>query len=146
RGPSLSPESARTRRSRLQIDCLEYAPDGRSLAIVLEDKLFLWEVATGKERCRLGALPLQPAGERRSDPPCLAFSPDGRTVAVGCLDGAVRLWDVATGNELPPLTGHQGVIRAVRFAPDGRTLWSFGIDGKVLTWPADGKRDWRPPP
>jgi WD40 repeat protein len=142
-GPALSPESVRTRWSRPQIDCLEYAPDGRSLALLLEDKLLLWEATTGKERCRLGVLPLQPGRKRRSAPPCLAFAPDGRTLAVGCVDGAVRLWDTVGGKELLPLTEHQGPVRAVRFAPDGRTLWSFGTDGKVLTWPVNGARDRR---
>jgi WD40 repeat protein len=38
----------------------------------------------------------------------------------------VRLWHVATGQELAVLTGHHGPVNCVAFAPDGRTLASGG--------------------
>lgn len=133
-------------RSRL-FDCLGFAPDGRSLALVADNKVLLWEVVTGKERCLLGVLPPTYSGKERSGErgACLAFSPDGRTLAVGCPDGAVRLWDILRGHEMPPLAGHRGGVRAVWYAPDGKTLRSLGADNKLLTWPVTGPfREWRP--
>jgi hypothetical protein len=72
----------------------------------------------------------------------LDLSPDGRTVAAGGTDGAVTLWDVATGQPVRRLTvlddpnepDHQraGSVRSVRFTPDGRSLaavvkpWELG--------------------
>ena len=57
------------------------------------------------------------AGRRGDDnvAATVAFAPDGRTLAVGCADGVVRLWDLTTGNQLLPLVGHKGAVRAVRF-------------------------------
>jgi RNA polymerase sigma factor (sigma-70 family) len=53
----------------------------------------------------------------------VAFSPDGKTLAAGMRDGAVRLWDVATGKERLCLREKdRGVVNAVAFSPDGKTL------------------------
>src|SRR5207249_4786676 len=50
----------------------------------------------------------------------VAFSPDGTTMASGGLDRALKLWDVATGQERAVLS--QGGIRDLAFSPDGKTL------------------------
>jgi Tol biopolymer transport system component len=70
----------------------------------------------------------------------VAFAPDGKTLAAGCWDGTVRLWDLATGKELRPFTGHEGWVKSVAFSPDGQTLASGGQDGSVRLWdPATGR-------
>ena len=92
-GPAAPEVRSQFRRAPKPLACLGYSPDGRSLALVADHQVLLWEVATGKERCLLGVLPL--AGPHEEDPDaasCLAFSSDGRTLAVGGADGAVRLW------------------------------------------------------
>src|SRR5262249_10472075 len=146
-GPAHSGEPPQRYEKVKWFDGLCFAPDGRSLALVADHQVLLWELATGKERCLLGVLPrsFRRKKDHRDGASSLTFSPDGRTLAVGCGDGAVRWWDVSGGRELPPLVGHQGGVRAVAYAPDGRTLWSFGWDNKVLTWPVDGPfREWQP--
>src|SRR5262249_54770568 len=71
---------------------LVFSPDGRLLASVASDRaVHVWEVATGKERLRLGPH-AQPVD-------CLAFAPDGRRLisATGGRqkDGTVHFWEVA---------------------------------------------------
>ena len=64
----------------------------------------------------------------------VAFSPDDATVAAGCLDGVIRLWDVKSGDLRQTFPGHVGGVCRVAFAPDGRTLASLGQDNVVNLW------------
>ncbi len=64
----------------------------------------------------------------------VAFSPDGRTLASGAADGAIILWDVATGERLRTLQGHADMVLNVAFSPDGRTLASASEDGTIILW------------
>jgi WD40 repeat protein len=61
----------------------------------------------------------------------VAFSPDGRTLATGLLDGIVKLWDVASGQELRSLSGQTKAVFGLAFSPDGKTLASGGDNIKL---------------
>jgi WD40 repeat protein len=67
---------------------------------------------------------------------CLCLSPDGRTLAVGCRDNTVRLWEVAAGRERAVLEGHTGWAHGLAFSPDGKVLASGAYDGTVRLWDA----------
>jgi WD40 repeat protein len=64
----------------------------------------------------------------------VAFSPDGRRIAVGGVEGAIRLYDARAGTELPPLQGHRGSVSALAFSPDSTTLVSGGLDKVPRVW------------
>ena len=49
----------------------------------------------------------------------VSFSPDGKTLASGS-DGTVKLWDVATRQNIATLEGHWGEVTSVSFSPDGQ--------------------------
>jgi WD40 repeat protein len=78
------------------------------------------------------------------DPKCMAISPDGKWVAVAfgySSTPAPRVFDRATGKELPPMHGPPtSGIDAVRFSPDSRLLAGGGQSGVTLWDVVTGKK------
>jgi RNA polymerase sigma factor (sigma-70 family) len=63
----------------------------------------------------------------------VAFASDGKTVAAGG-DGAVRMWELATGKTVCSLPMPGIWIRSVAFAPDGKTLAAGGMSHTIRVW------------
>jgi WD40 repeat protein len=113
------------------VSCVRFSPDGHTLASTSKtDKTVrVWDVAARRMLARLVHTQEHLWAAR--------FSPDGKTLASS--DGeAVRLWDVATGQERGRLPG--SVTRqsfpswAFAFAPDGKTLATGDDDGTIRLW------------
>ncbi len=100
-------------------------PDGRAFAAFLEEPaLLLLDAATGQMLSRLetGRAPVLEA----------AFSPDRRTLAAGCQDGSVWIWQLDAGaapHLLRTQDIHAGVITRLAFSPDSTRLLTAGTDG-----------------
>ena len=73
-----------------------------------------------------------------ADENAVAFSGNGRLVAAASLDQKIRLWNVATRQEVKILTGNSaagiGAVQQVAFSPDGKILAAVDIGGPVRLW------------
>jgi DNA polymerase-3 subunit epsilon len=69
----------------------------------------------------------------------VVFSPDGARLASASEDQTIKLWDVATGQEVLTLRGIDGweAYNGLAFSPDGRWLAAPGKGGTVKVW--DGR-------
>jgi WD40 repeat protein/serine/threonine protein kinase len=126
-----------------------FSPDGRRLASAsqTDSTVNVWDAQTGQRTLTLKG----PTGRVRS----VAFSPDGKRLASsggghrssagwGWSPGdraEVKVWDAQTGQELPTLQGHTGIVHSVAFSPDGKRLASgsgrMGSGpGEVKVWDA----------
>ena len=66
----------------------------------------------------------------------VAFSPDGARIASGDLEGAIKLWDAASGKLLRTLEGHSKEVTSLAFSPDGARIASGSLDHTVKLWSA----------
>jgi WD40 repeat protein/tRNA A-37 threonylcarbamoyl transferase component Bud32 len=66
----------------------------------------------------------------------VALSPGGKTVVGGHMDGTLKFWNLATGQELFTVRAHLSQVMTVRFAPDGQTLVTGAGEEEVSLWPA----------
>ncbi|CCM03175.1 uncharacterized protein FIBRA_05297 [Fibroporia radiculosa] len=68
---------------------------------------------------------------------CVAFFPDSKTIISGSYESRIRLWNVASGEQIgEPLRGHKVAVFTVAVSRDGTKFASGGGDGKVLIWNA----------
>jgi WD40 repeat protein/beta-lactamase regulating signal transducer with metallopeptidase domain len=143
-----------------------FSPDGRVLATEnADDSVTLWEVASGKERARLGgravaAAPVpgampgvarvfvagSPGLADSAGPTAVAFSPDGRVLVARGPDRAVHTWDVDGGKDLGRFDGHDGRVETVSFSADGKSVATGSSDTTILVWAAAALRKDLPTP
>jgi RNA polymerase sigma factor (sigma-70 family) len=128
---------------------LAFTGDGKKLVTAegTGGMVRIWNVKTAKEE-RSFPVETDALKKKSFHVRSARLSPDGKTVVVvyvqatGSLGGLlgppheVRLWDVATGKELPQLKGGYPVERA--FSPDGRLIVTAG--GNQVCEVATGRR------
>ncbi len=105
-----------------------FSPDGQVLATAgwNDATLCLRDPASGEIRSRIE---VNEAGADVVDD--IAFSPDGRILATCHHEGAIRLFDAATGREIRSLSGPRDVDGKLCFSPDGKWLLSVDSDSSV---------------
>ena len=70
----------------------------------------------------------------RGDAYDLAFAPDGKELATSGHDGAVRLWDPATGKTKEVIRASSTEVNCAAYSPDGKTLATAADDGLIKLW------------
>ncbi len=128
------------------VTALLFAPDGQTLASKGRDQLIrLWQTSTGQELRALGEGPALPVnqvvfaigvGNETRD---LAFSADGKSIVTAAAH-AVRLWDLATGQDQAAAESHRAPVTALTIAPGGKVILSRGSDNMLRRWEAGASR------
>jgi RNA polymerase sigma factor (sigma-70 family) len=115
-----------------QLNWVEFSPDGKMLAAGNYDStVFLWDVASGKERAHFK--------HKDNFIRNLAFSADGKMLAA-LGDQHILLWDVASGKELQDIEGRNSFYSRLIFSPDGKLLVESSTNAIRLCDVATGKR------
>jgi WD40 repeat protein/serine/threonine protein kinase len=123
--------------------CLAWDPQSDRIASAGGiDTVRVWDARTAERVIKL----LAPLGGLPYN--AVAFSPDGRYLITGNTDGAVRVWDGKTGQEVGLLDTHKREIVGLVFSRDGKHFASASRDGIVKLWDAkrlNKKQQVRPP-
>ncbi len=116
------------------VTSIAFSPDGAQLAVAraFEDRVRIWNVASGKELKSIVDPELSGTGIIDS----VTFSPDGRLLATAS-EKHTKLWDVLTGKQLKSISANGS---ALMFSSDGEKLL-IGEDGFATVWSvATGKQ------
>lgn len=113
---------------------------GRGTLWLTDNKVHLWDAASGKKLRQLEAL--GPASKQPriygSHPNAihhLCFAPDGKTLVTVGQDRTIRIWDAGEGKELRRWV--MPWVTSLAFTRDGKTLATGGIDCTIRLW------DWK---
>ena len=112
---------------------IAFSPDGTLIAGGVFREIWLWDAATYKTRMVI----CLPHGCQRAE--VLIFSPCGRYLVSGASwqgtdKMSIRLWDIATGENITTFWSHPTDIQSLAFSPDGTLLASGSLDGTILLW------------
>ncbi len=110
-----------------------FSPDGKIAATGAgpnePNEIQLFNVTSGQ---RIGT-PM--TGSAELPPVTVTFSPDGARLATVVGSGTIRLWDVATQQEIgAPMSAGAAPVYSVAFSPDGTILATGDSDGTIRLW------------
>jgi WD40 repeat protein len=129
-------------------DSLAFSPNGATIAAVCPSRgkfsaLVGWDVSGARPAWTLNSLPSTWRGKSEFTP--FAFSRDSKMLAVA-RDGALGLWDSATGKYIKDIAKPSQTPRMMAFSGDGKKLITIqpnlagSNDGKLYLWDLDNQK------
>lgn len=128
-----------------RVDAVAFSRDGRVvLSGSSSGEMKLWDAASGRE--------LRSFFSHPEKIHAVALSPDGGLAVSGscsmedndvCQQGAMRLWDVTSGQKLRDFTDFTDSVNTLEFSRDGRLLLSGSSDALVRLWNVAARREIR---
>lgn len=109
------------------------SPDGGLLALPCGKTVVLYDATSGKViRILKGHTGHTFMGD---------FSSNGKRYACGSVNGVVKVWDVATGDEDLSLRDGSNHVWTTLFSPDNTRILTGGVQGAVKVWDAASGRE-----
>ncbi|HEY8411991.1 MAG TPA: caspase family protein, partial [Pyrinomonadaceae bacterium] len=114
------------------VTSVAFSPDGKTLVTGGFESKTNIDLAAMMSGATSGK---RPKGQKTPDPQDLMK--DLKVEAIG----QVKIWDVATGQEIGVLQGHGRAVDKVAFSRDGKLLATGGTDNTIKIWDLATKRD-----
>ena len=116
-----------TRRweNALAPDLVRFSPDGSLIAAARGKKVVVLDSAALAERA---------SAELESTSRVIAWHPNSKAVALGAVDGGIRVLNAASGIVEQQLAGHRASLLSLAYFPDGGLAISYGKDSATRLW------------
>jgi len=119
------------------VTAVAFGADGKTLAAGGYGEVLLWDLGDAVLRKRIGA------GVFNQAVRALAFRKGGQWLAAGDgapgISGAVRLFNIGSGEPVADFSGPKDVVSGLAFSPDGKFLAAGCADSVVRVWNVEQK-------